>query len=123
MTDEIPAELLDTAHQFLVATAAIKLDANGLPCDRDQALEFDITSKRAAELIEPLHHATEGPAHQIWVLADTWLRLMHAIKGGHQEADLGRRWRAARAQIPDLLPDLPFEVPDDVSGLEPPADE
>jgi hypothetical protein len=123
MTDEIPAELLDVARQFLTATVAIKLDVNGLPCDRDQALEIGIASKRAAELVEPLHHATGGPARQLWTMADTWLRLTHAINGGHIEPELGQRWLAARAQAPDLHHDLPFEVPDDVSGLEPPADE
>jgi hypothetical protein len=122
MTDEIPAELLDTARQFLTATVAIKLDADGLPCDRGQALEIGIASKRAAELVDPLHHATAGPARQLWTMADTWLRLTHAINGGHIEPDLGQRWLAAFAQRPDLLPDdLPFEVPDDASGLEPPS--
>jgi hypothetical protein len=90
---EISAELLDAARQFLGATSLIKLDADGLPCDPDQGLEFDITSNFASQLIEPLHAATEGPAHQIWVMADLWLRIQTAMKGGHPEPDLGRRYR------------------------------
>jgi hypothetical protein len=119
MTDQIPAELLHTARNFVTAVSLTKLDADGLPLrDPAEGHGFDLTSRLASKLVEPLH-GTTGAAHQVWVLADMWLRVQTAIKGGHTEPDLGPRWRAAVAQAPDLMPDRPIDVPDDVSGLDP----
>jgi hypothetical protein len=63
MTDEIPAELLDTANRFLTAVSLIDHGTNELPCNPDQVLEINIASKHASRTraTAARHHRCRAP--------------------------------------------------------------
>jgi hypothetical protein len=118
--DELSSGLRDVALRFLMAASRIDLDAEGLPCNPDQALEVDSTSRLARRLTDALR-PTDGPAARaMWVMAEEWNCLLAAHEHGTRRLDVGRRWLAARANAADLLGFAPGgpSVPDDLSQIQ-----